>query len=91
MDSSANVYFRSKRVSLIILAVTAVVCSRLLFFFFKDPEGPNLFVVGVMALLLFVLAAAVYLLGPLKINGINRLSLVIGIQVLAAIVLYFCM
>ena len=31
-----------KNSSLLILAITAVVCSRIMFAFFHDPEGPNL-------------------------------------------------
>jgi hypothetical protein len=43
----------SKRTSLLLLVVTAFVCSRALFYFFHDPEGPNLLIVTVLALLLF--------------------------------------
>jgi len=35
------------------LVVTALVCSRALFFFFNDPEGPNLLIVTVLALILY--------------------------------------
>ena len=41
-----------KRTSLL-LVVTALVCSRALFFFFNDPEGPNLLIVTVLALILY--------------------------------------
>jgi hypothetical protein len=43
----------SKRASLLLLVVTALVCSRALFFFFHDPEGPNLLIVTVLALILY--------------------------------------
>jgi len=43
----------SKRTSLLLLVVTALVCSRALFFFFNDPEGPNLLIVTVLALILY--------------------------------------
>ena len=33
--------------------ITAFVCSRTLFFFFHDPEGPNLLIVTVLALILY--------------------------------------
>ncbi|HEY2860574.1 MAG TPA: hypothetical protein VGJ21_19295 [Terracidiphilus sp.] len=44
---------KSKRTSLLLLVVTALVCSRALFFFFNDPEGPNLLIVTVLALILY--------------------------------------
>ena len=43
----------SKKASLLLLVITAFVCSRALFFFFRDPEGPNLLIVTVLALLLY--------------------------------------
>lgn len=90
-NNAANLYFKSKTVSLIILAATAIVCSRLLFSFFNDPEGPNLLIVTGMALAIYLLSVAAYLFGPSKINGIKRLAAVIGIQILSVAVLYFCM
>jgi len=44
---------KSNRTSLLLLAVTAIVCSQALFFFFNDPEGPNLLIVTVLALILY--------------------------------------
>jgi hypothetical protein len=73
------------------LAVTAIICSRMLFFFFNDPEGPNLLVVAGLALAVFLLSSAAYIFSPFKINGIKRLSAVICIQMLSVIGLYFCM
>jgi len=87
----ADLYFMSKKISLMLLAATAVICSRMLFFFFNDPEGPNLLIVGVLALIIYFLSAAAYLFGPSQIKGLKRLSAVIGIQVLVVTVLYFCM
>ena len=44
----------SKKLSLLLLVITALVCSRtLFFFFFHDPEGPNLLIVTVLALILY--------------------------------------
>ena len=49
-----NMLLESKRTSLLLLLViTAFVLSRALFFFFHDPEGPNLLIVTVMALILY--------------------------------------
>lgn len=72
-----------------ILAVTAIICSRLLFFFFNDPEGPNPLIVAGLALAVFLLSWVVYIFGPFKINGFKRLSAVICIQILLVIGLYF--
>jgi hypothetical protein len=44
---------KPKWTSLLLLVVTALVCSRALFFFFNDPEGPNLLIVTVLALILY--------------------------------------
>lgn len=87
----ANPYFKSKRISLIMLAATAIICSRVLFFFFNDPEGPNLLIVAGLALAVYFLSSVAYLFGPFKINGIKRLSAAIAIQVVSVIALYFCM
>jgi hypothetical protein len=43
----------SKRTSLLLLGITALACSRTLFFLFHDPEGPNLLIVTVLALILY--------------------------------------
>ena len=42
-----------KKTSLLLLVITALACSRALFFFFHDPEGPNLLIVTVLALILY--------------------------------------
>ncbi|WP_448699904.1 hypothetical protein ACFGVR_22430 [Mucilaginibacter sp. AW1-3] len=86
-----NLYFKSKKISLIALAVTAIICSRALFFFFNDPEGPNLLIVVVFALGVYLLSAAAYVFAPYKTTGIKRLSAAICIQILAVTGLYFCM
>ena len=43
----------STKKSLLFLGITAFLCSRALFFFFHDPEGPNLLIVTVLALILY--------------------------------------
>ena len=49
-----NMLLESKRTSLLLLLViTAFVLSRALFFVFHDPEGPNLLIVTVLALILY--------------------------------------
>ncbi|WP_214653035.1 hypothetical protein [Mucilaginibacter segetis] len=76
---------------MILLAVTALICSRLLFVFFHDPEGPNLLIVAVMALAIYLPTAAAYLFGPNRIKGWGRIGAVIGGQLLLVTVLYFFM
>lgn len=82
-------YYKSKQISLIILAATAVICNGTLLRLFNDPEGPNLVVTGGLALILFCLSAALYLWGPTGIKGIRRLLTVIAMQVSLVIILYF--
>ena len=48
-----NMPLQPKKTSLLLLVITAFVCSRALFFFFHDPEGPNLLIVTVLALILY--------------------------------------
>src|SRR3954454_4563422 len=48
-----NMPLESKKTSLLLLVITAFLCSRTLFFFFRDPEGPNLLIVTVLALILY--------------------------------------
>src|SRR3569833_555496 len=46
--------------SLVILLLTAFVCSRSIFAVINDPEGPNLLVVTVMAAVIYLMSAAAY-------------------------------
>lgn len=87
-------YFKSKKVSLLILVVTAMVCSRTMFWFFDDPEGPNLLIVTVTAGLIYGISMMVYarhsftkVLVPL--TGLTRLLLAILVQIITASVFYF--
>jgi hypothetical protein len=90
-NNSANLYFKSKKISLMMLAATAIICSRMLFFFFNDPEGPNLLIVAGLALVIYFLSFLAYIVSPFKMKGIKRLFAVICIQILSVIGLYFCM
>lgn len=83
-------YFKSKKISLLILGLTAIVASRVLFSFFNDPEGPNLLVVMGMAVVVYLLSLAVYLYFPsTKLTGITRLLLAIFAQILIVAGFYF--
>lgn len=90
-DEVLNLYYKSKTVSLIILAITAVVCSRMLFVFINDPEGPNPIIIAAVTLPVYLLSLLAYLFGPVKVLGIGRLLAVIGIQLILVIALYFFM
>lgn len=80
--------FKSKKVALVILAITSLLCSRALFFFFDDPEGPNLLVVTVMAVILYLLSLPVYLFSN-SITILKRLLLAIFSQIIIVAVFYF--
>lgn len=80
-------YFKSKKISLLILGASALVCSRKMFALFNDPEGPNLLVVTVMALILFAPSLVVYKIDSIM-SAQKRLLLAIIIQILLATGLY---
>lgn len=81
-------YFKSKVISLSILGVTSVLLSKVLFFFFDDPEGPNLLVVMVVALVIYGISLALYF-SRLPTNGFKRLLTAVTVQVVMTTVLYF--
>ncbi len=83
--------FQSKKTSLVLLGVTAILCSRTLFFFFNDPEGPNLVIVGGLAMVIYFLSFGAYVFVPCKITGFQRLLIAICVKVLFVIGLFFCM
>jgi hypothetical protein len=74
-----------KNGSLLILAITAVVCSRAMFALFHDPEGPNLLVVAGMAAIIYLPSSAIYLstIYP-SLTGPKRSLATIFIQILVA-------
>lgn len=54
-------HFNLNKTSLFILGITSLVCSRALFFFFDDPEGPNLLIVTGMAMVLYLTSLIPYI------------------------------
>lgn len=80
--------FTSKKVSLIALAITALIFSRAMFFFFNDPEGPNLLVVMGAAAIVYVVSLAPYASGS-PAAGSKKFWLAIVIQILLVAALYF--
>lgn len=71
----------SKKISLLILAITALACSRAMFAFFHDPEGPNLLVVIGTAAVIYFLTLIVYLsnFSP-SLIGLKRTLVTIIVQ-----------
>jgi hypothetical protein len=80
--------FKSKKASLLILAITSIVLSRAMFWFFNDPEGPNLLIVMMMAVIIYVLSLGIYVYTS-SIKGLTRLLLVIVVQIVIVSGLYF--
>lgn len=79
----------SKNASLLILAITALVCSRVMLTLFDDPEGPNLLVVTVMAAIIYLPSVTAYLskLYP-SLTGFKRSSAALFMQILIAASFY---
>lgn len=85
----------SKTSASIILGVIALLCSRTMFWFLADPEGSNLLVITVMALVIYILATGVYsLLTKVTICSVtdtNKLWLIIGMQIIITSVIYLAL
>ena len=80
-------FFKLEKTPLLILGITALICSRAMFFFFNDPEGPNLLVVTVMtAIVYFLSLAAAHVFNS---AGPKKLLLTIFIQIILVTGLYF--
>ncbi|GAB2984720.1 hypothetical protein GCM10027049_23470 [Mucilaginibacter puniceus] len=86
-----EMYFKTKKISLIILGATALAFSRILFFLFDDPEGPNLLIVSIFALAIYLFSVGIYLFAPSQIKSVKRISAVIVIQILTITMLYLFM
>jgi hypothetical protein len=82
-------YFESKKIALFGLGITALSFSRLVFFFFNDPEGPNLVVVIGLALILYLPSLIVYSLLPF--TKTKKFWIVLLLQILLATAIYFCL
>lgn len=81
-------YFNSKKSSLLILGVTSLVCSRVMLLAFNDPEGPNLLIVVVTALVVYFLSLTAYLF---KSSVAKKFLLAIFLQIIIVTSLYFCL
>jgi hypothetical protein len=80
-------YFKSKKVSLLILGITSLICSRGMFALFNDPEGPNLLIVAVGAVFIYLVSLAAYL-RVLPGAGLRRLLLGVLVQLVIVSGLY---
>ena len=85
----ALMHLNFKNGSLLILAITALTCSRIMFAFLNDPEGPNLLVVTVMAAIIYLISSAVYLSNfSRSLTGFKRSSAALLIQIFIATAFY---
>ena len=80
--------FTSQKNSLLILGVTAFVCSKGMFLSFNDPEGPNLLIVTVMAALTFGFSFLVYRFAR-RFSPVRRIILAIAAQIIFVTLLAF--
>lgn len=91
-------YYKSKKISFLILLVTALVCARTMFLFFNDPEGPNLLIVSVAGAIIYGWSLLTYVCSPTvdrvfhrlslsPLSGLGRLLLAISVQILLVAVL----
>lgn len=81
-------FVKLNKTPLLILGVTSILCSRGMFLFINDPEGPNLLVVMVMALIVYFLSLAVYFFSAPTTSS-KKLLLVIFTPLAIAAGFYF--
>lgn len=97
LNINKNINF--KKLYFLIFAITALICSRVMFVFIDDPEGPNLLVVFGVALIIYFLSLAFYIFNPLIKNKLKDTSILpfsdikmfvtlVSIQIVVALVLY---
>lgn len=77
-----------KNISLIILGLTSIVCTRLMLMLINDPEGPNLLVVLVMSAVVYTLALPVYFLSLEAPRQITKILLTFLAQVIIVAIMY---
>ncbi len=94
--------FLQKYVTALSLMLVTVTLARLIFVFIDDPEGPNLLVVAVTAVVLYVLTTGLYVFSRGKsLRALHFVTVAeardfswiwfIGIEVLVAGTLYLAM
>ncbi len=72
--------------SLLGLYVTAASITRVMFWFFDDPEGPNLLIVSVMAGAVYLASLGVYLL---NVPNATKFWFTVLAQLVIVTILYF--
>lgn len=77
----------TKKSSLLILGITAILCSRAMFAFFDDPEGPNLLVVMVAAAIVYSVSLVAYTFNT-STTALKKLLVAISAQILFVTGLY---
>lgn len=77
----------TRKKSLLLLAVTALICSRGFFALVDDPEGPNLLIVSVLAGIIYTVSIAPFM-PRLNILDIKSVLLSLCIQVILVISVY---
>jgi len=70
------------------MGITALICSRAMFSFINDPEGPNLLIVVVLAVIMYALSLGIYSFKPSIANS-KKLLLAILAQIVIVGGLYF--
>lgn len=81
----------SPKIQSLILFITALICSRTMFVSFNDPEGPNLLVIAVGAVVIFAASSIANRFVPFlsSSKGVTKILLSIVVQVVVTTVLYF--
>ena len=75
---------------MLVLGIAAAAGVRVVLALFHDPEGPNLLVVGGMAIAIYVISLVAYLSNVFpSLTGYKRGAAAIGIQLIAATGFYF--
>lgn len=81
-------HFSSKKISLLILVVTSIICSKVFFLVLNDPEGSNLLVTSVVSVGIFFAALIGHRCIPMT-TSLKRLLMAIFIQLVALTGLIF--
>ncbi len=85
-------YINLKKTHALILGVTSLVCSRTFFTLINDPEGPNLLIVVVLALVVYLVSVAAYVYYPsVKPDSPKKFFVSLFVQVVFVSVLFFCL
>lgn len=76
----------SKKTNFLILGISSLFWTKLMFFFFDDPEGPNLLVVVGMSIVIYFISASTFLI---KMSDFSRFLSALLVQVFLVTVFYF--